>query len=657
MSLFGSHTGRRPAFPGGQSKALVILGVLTLIAQAEPDFWTQYGWRLIVFALLAAQTLLIFILLVERDRRRRTSRGLRESETRYRQMFVQNQAVQFLIDPKSARIVAANPAAATFYSYTIEQLEQMKITDINILPPDEVASSMARAASESRNHFIFPHRLASGEIRHVEVHSSPLEVGGRKLLYSIVHDITERRKTEERMRQFFDLPLVGMAITSPDRNFIFVNQKLCDMLGYTESELTGMSWMPLTHPDDVAENVRLLEQTLRGETDGYKMEKRFIHRDGHLVYTSISARCVRREDGVVDQLVLIVEDTTERKHAEAALMESQVRNRAILKAIPDMMFFLTRDGVYVDFHAPDEGELLSSPETFLGRNMRDVLPAELAERMSECFRRVKKPGDVQTLEYSLSVQQGERFYEARMVGCENDRVLSIVRDVTERKHAEEELRQLTSRLLRLQDEERRRIAGELHDVTAQNLLAMTLGLAEVQRQPDGLSEDVRNALARCQTLGRQSLQEIRTLSYLLHPPLLDEAGLVSAVRWYTDGFGKRSGIDVELIAPRDLGRLSPDIETALFRVVQECLTNIYRHSGSKAALIRLARDTERVVLIVKDDGCGIEGQDNKESSQNGLTLGVGIPGMRQRLLQLGGKLEIKSDARGTTVTAFVPQRM
>ena len=428
------------------------------------------------------------------------------------------------------------------------------------------------------------------------------------------------------------------------------------MLGYTESELTGMSWMPITHPDDVAENVRLLEQTLRGETDGYKMEKRFIHRDGHLVYASISARCVRREDGVVEQLVLIVEDTTERKHAEAALMESEVRNRAILKAIPDMMFFLTRDGVYVDFHSPDESTLLSQPENFLGRNMREVLPAELAERLTECFRRVKKPGDVQTLEYALSVQQSERFYEARMVGCENDRVLSIVRDVTERKRAEEELRQLTSRLLRLQDEERRRIAGELHDVTAQNLLAMTLGLAEVQRQPDGLSEEVRNALARCQTLGRQSLQEIRTLSYLLHPPLLDEAGLVSALRWYTDGFAKRSGIDVELIAPRDLGRLSLDIETALFRVVQECLTNIYRHSGSKAALIRLARDAERVVLIVKDDGCGIEGRGHKEWSENGLTLGVGIPGMRQRLLQLGGKLDIESDAGGTTVTAVVATR-
>ncbi len=190
-----------------------ILELLTLIAQpaistaqdaTQSDFWGDYAWRLIVLALLAAQTLLIVILLVERHRRRRTGPELRESETRYRQMFVQNQAVKLLIDPNSARIVAANPAAADFYGYPIERLEQMKITDINILPPEEVASSMARAAAESRNHFIFPHRLASGEIRHVEVHSSPLEVGGRKLLYSIVHDITERRKTEERMRRFLD---------------------------------------------------------------------------------------------------------------------------------------------------------------------------------------------------------------------------------------------------------------------------------------------------------------------------------------------------------------------------------------------------------------------------------------------------------------------
>src|SRR5262249_34444891 len=146
------------------------------------------------------------------------------------------------------------------------------------------------------DYFNFRHRLASGEMRDVEVYYSPADVGGRLVLYGIVHDVTERRKTDERLRRFFDLPLVGMAITSPDRRFTLVNQKLCDILGYPAEELTGMSWVSVTHPDDVGGNVDLLDRTIRGETEGYSMDKRFVHRDGGIVYTTISARAVRRDD-------------------------------------------------------------------------------------------------------------------------------------------------------------------------------------------------------------------------------------------------------------------------------------------------------------------------------------------------------------------------
>jgi PAS domain S-box-containing protein len=254
--------------------------------------------------------------------RKRTEDALRESEVRYRQMFERNRAVKLLIDPTSGAIVKANPAAAEFYGYSLDELEGKLITDINILEEAQVARELALAATEQCSYFVFRHRLASGEVRDVEVHSSPLDVEGRRLLYSIIHDITERRRTEERLRQFFDLPLVGMAITSPDRYFLLVNQKLCDMLGYREHELTGKTWVDVTHPEDIAENTRLLEQTLRGETEGYSMDKRFFHRDGHVVYTTISARCVRRDDGSVDHMVLIVMDISERKHAEQSLRQA-----------------------------------------------------------------------------------------------------------------------------------------------------------------------------------------------------------------------------------------------------------------------------------------------------------------------------------------------
>src|SRR5262249_8365889 len=152
-----------------------------------------------------------------------------ESEERYRQMFEQNRAVQWLVDPFSGAIIAANPAASAFYGYSLEQLARMNVTQINGMPPEKLLAELQRVVSRECDYFNFRHRLASGEMRDVEVYYSPADVGGRLVLYGIVHDVTERRKTDERLRRFFDLPLVGMAITSPDRRFTLVNQKLCDI--------------------------------------------------------------------------------------------------------------------------------------------------------------------------------------------------------------------------------------------------------------------------------------------------------------------------------------------------------------------------------------------------------------------------------------------
>jgi signal transduction histidine kinase/ABC-type uncharacterized transport system substrate-binding protein len=222
-----------------------------------------------------------------------------------------------------------------------------------------------------------------------------------------------------------------------------------------------------------------------------------------------------------------------------------------------------------------------------------------------------------------------------------------------RKYADIELQGLTARLLRSQDDERRRIARELHDVTAQNLGTITLNLAGLLQNRFRPS-DVLRILMECRALGEQSLDELRTLSYVLHPPMLDQAGLVFALEWYIDGFIKRSGIAVGLVVSPDLNRLPPEIEIALFRVVQECLINIHRHSGSSTAEIRLERWGGRVVLEVKDQGRGLPVNGEVREADDLVSVGVGIPGMRQRLSQLGGSLEIEMGDHGTTVTAVVP---
>jgi two-component system NarL family sensor kinase len=156
------------------------------------------------------------------------------------------------------------------------------------------------------------------------------------------------------------------------------------------------------------------------------------------------------------------------------------------------------------------------------------------------------------------------------------------------------------------------------------------------------------------SLCEQVIKEIRTLSYLLHPPLLDEVGLASALQWYVRGFTQRSGVQVEVAVVQEIGRLPTDVEMALFRVVQESLTNIHRHSGSASANIRLTREGDQVLVQVRDRGRGMGLESSPDSEDTIQTIGVGILGMRERLRQLGGRLEIESSYRGTTVTAIVP---
>jgi len=221
-------------------------------------------------------------------------------------------------------------------------------------------------------------------------------------------------------------------------------------------------------------------------------------------------------------------------------------------------------------------------------------------------------------------------------------------EVAERAHAEGSLRRLSTRLLRVQDEERRRLARELHDSTAQSLAALSMNLAVARRAIGPLDGRARIALDESEKLAERCTNEIRSLSYLLHPPLLEEIGLPAALRWCAEGFARHSGISIDLDLPTDFGRLPVDVETALFRIFQECLTNVQRHSGSPTTRIRLVRKPQWVTMEVRDQGRGMPAEvlsrrDTVES------LGVGLLGMRERVRQLGGQLSIDSSGKGTTV--------
>jgi signal transduction histidine kinase len=231
--------------------------------------------------------------------------------------------------------------------------------------------------------------------------------------------------------------------------------------------------------------------------------------------------------------------------------------------------------------------------------------------------------------------------------------------IDELRGTERTMRELAISVVRAQDEERRRIARDLHDSTGQNLIAATLLLGRIE---DVVPAAAKPILGQLEEMLQQSIREVRTVSYLLHPPLLDEVGLGPALRCYVDGYSERSGLAVDLDVAPDVDRLPPDTELAVFRIVQEALTNVSRHSRSPTARIRLVRETasdgSNIVLTIEDAGRGMPAISNAR----GLTgrklgaRGVGLASMRERLHQLGGSLEIESAVGRTVVRAIIPVR-
>jgi PAS domain S-box-containing protein len=221
--------------------------------------------------------------------------------------------------------------------------------------------------------------------------------------------------------------------------------------------------------------------------------------------------------------------------------------------------------------------------------------------------------------------------------------------------SEKSLRQLSLYLLRTQDEERKRIGRDLHDSLGQFLAVLKMNLDSLALRPEMKESEAGEQLARCVTLSEESIKEMRTISYLLYPPMLEEMGLKSAIPWYLDGFAARSGIKTTFEVSSDFVRLPRDLELALFRVLQESLTNVHRHSGSETAEIRLTMKDHTVALEVQDNGKGIQPDVLEKAGVHwGGAVGIGLRGMNERMQQLGGRVEVSSSDKGTTITAVAP---
>ena len=294
-----------------------------------------------------------------------------------------------------------------------------------------------------------------------------------------------------------------------------------------------------------------------------------------------------------------------------------------------------------------------------GRVTHDFLKTEFPEPLEDVYKTLFETG-VWEGELAHRTKDGRRLLVESRQTVQRDehgnawRILEVNRDITARREAEESLRNLSARLLQLQDEERRRIARELHDTTGQSLAALAIHLAAINERIGNKDPIAAQVVREAMGLSQEASDQTRTLSYLLYPPTLDFSGLKSALEWFADGFTQRSKIKVELDLALGEERVPQSLETALFRIVQESLTNMYRHSGGSAATVRGRRQGNLVSLEISDNGKGIPPELLVSLSGSGGHVGVGIRGMKERARQLGGRLRIKSGDSGTTIIVVLP---
>jgi PAS domain S-box-containing protein len=431
------------------------------------------------------------------------------------------------------------------------------------------------------------------------------------------------------------------------------------IFGYTPQEALGQHISLIIPAARHAEESDILARVRRGErVDHFHTVRR--RKDASLLDVSLTISPVRDPSGRVVGASKVARDITAQKHAERALRESEQRFRVITDASPMLVWMAGTDKLCYYFN---KGWL-----DFVGRTLEQESGNGWAENVHpEEFDRclqiyvsnfdARRPFEMEyrmrhhTGEYRWILDRGvpryapDGTFEGYVGGC---------LDIHDQKEAAEKVRIADdmTRLLKVQDEERRRIALELHDSAGQTLTVLGLGLAQLVERADVVAPELAKEGREIEEVVQQLHREIRTASYLLHPPLLDECGLASALTMYIEGLAERSRVAITLDVAADVGRLPGDMELAIFRMVQECLTNIHRHSGSETALIRVAREAAIVRTEVRDHGKGISPERLLNLQSHGY--GFGIRGIRERIRQFHGEMKIESNGSGTSVIVSIP---
>jgi PAS domain S-box-containing protein len=481
--------------------------------------------------------------------------ALKNSEERFR-MLVQTTQVGIAVLDQNSKVVLCNPAVLDILGCTEDQVLGQHTNDpkFKVLredgspcPIEERPSGKAIATKkEIRDVALQIYRPAFDDWVWVLANARPL-LRPDNSLYQVIAtftDLTQQKHSEEALRRseaefriIFENAAIGIVLVDPTGRPLRSNRALQTMLGYSNEELTAVTFVSVTHPEDVTLDSSLFQNVVDGELDRYQIKKRYIRKDGETRWARLTVSALREADGSLQYCVAMVED------------------------------------------------------------------------------------------------------------------------ITSQELAEQSIRQLSTRMLRIQEEEQRRIAREVHDSTAQEMTALTLNLGALRVAEGEFSPRARKQITESLALAKRVAREIRTFSYLLHPPMLSELGLWAALRLFVQEFRERSGLraSLQISSALEGTRLDPGHEMTLFRFVQEGLANIHRHSGSRTASVDIQLNDRWIRASVMDTGRGIPPNILKDiQSAEGSMGGVGILGMKERIGQVGGRLEIDSHVRGTTVTANVP---
>jgi len=357
--------------------------------------------------------------------------------------------------------------------------------------------------------------------------------------------------------------------------------------------------------------------------------------------------------------VRLFKEKVQRTAARADAASQEVLRAELLNLSREAILILNQEGKIVFWSRGAERLYGWSVKDALGKVPFELLKTESPRSIAQ-IENILRSEPYWDGEVKQTTRQGTRVTVASRRALWRDErgnpqgQLQLDTDITQRKQIEQELRVLSGRLLTLRDEERRRLARNLHDSVGQMLTGAGMNLSIIQQLLGNDNTECQRLLRDLAKMLDDSVKEIRTLSYLLHPPLLDEVGLYSALHWYVSGFSERSGIDIELHVPEDLGRFRDELELALFRIVQETLTNVHRHSGSSKARITVSKSPRQVRLKVEDFGKGMPLPLAERDRSGRPIAGVGLSGIRERVRQLAGQIQIRSSSAGTAIEVLFP---